>query len=490
MEIVTAPNVTAPNVAVPNVAVPNVLATRYAGADLAAIWSPEHKIVLERQLWIAVLGAQRDLGIAVPDGVVEDYEAVIGKVDLDSIAARERVTRHDVKARIEEFNALAGHEHIHKGMTSRDLTENVEQLQIRQSLALVRQRVVATLARLGRLATEHESLVMAGRSHNVAAQATTLGKRFATVADEMMVALDRLDDLLARYPLRGIKGPMGTAQDMLDLLDGDADKLATLEGRVASHLGFGQVLTSVGQVYPRSLDFDVVSALVQLVAGPSNLATTIRLMAGIELVTEGFKEGQVGSSAMPHKMNTRSCERVNGLAVVLRGQLAMVGELAGDQWNEGDVSCSVVRRVALPDAFFACDGLFQTFLTVLDEFGAFPAVIQRELDRYLPFLTTTKVLMTAVRNGVGREEAHEAIKTHAVAVALEMRQGRTDNDLFDRLSADPRLGLTRDQIAALVADPIEFTGAAVAQVQAVVRRIEEAVATDPAAAAYSPGAIL
>ncbi|HEX2894651.1 MAG TPA: adenylosuccinate lyase [Marmoricola sp.] len=470
--------------------VPNVLATRYAGADLAAIWSPEHKIVLERELWIAVLKAQKDLGIAVPDGVVEAYQAVVDKVDLESIAARERVTRHDVKARIEEFSALAGHEHVHKGMTSRDLTENVEQLQVRQSLQVVRQRVVATLARLGRLATEHESLVMAGRSHNVAAQATTLGKRFATVADEMLVALDRLDDLLARYPLRGIKGPMGTAQDMLDLLDGDAGKLADLEQRVAAHLGFDRVLTSVGQVYPRSLDFDVVSALVQVVAGPSNLATTIRLMAGIELVTEGFKEGQVGSSAMPHKMNTRSCERVNGLAVVLRGQLSMLGELAGDQWNEGDVACSVVRRVALPDAFFACDGLFQTFLTVLDEFGAFPAVIQRELDRYLPFLTTTKVLMTAVRNGVGREEAHEAIKEHAVAVALEMRQGRTENDLYDRLAADPRLGLTRDQIDALVAEPIEFTGAAVAQVQAVVRRIEEVVATDPDAATYSPGAIL
>ncbi|MGO4256652.1 adenylosuccinate lyase [Marmoricola sp. RAF53] len=470
--------------------VPNVLATRYAGADLAAIWSPEHKIVLERQLWIAVLKAQRDLGIDVPDGVVEAYEAVVDQVDLASIAARERVTRHDVKARIEEFSALAGHEHIHKGMTSRDLTENVEQLQILSSLALVRQRVVAALARLARLASEHESLVMAGRSHNVAAQATTLGKRFATIADEMLVALARLDDLVARYPLRGIKGPMGTAQDMLDLLDGDEVALADLEQRVAAHLGFAHVFTSVGQVYPRSLDFDVVSALVQVVAGPSNLATTIRLMAGIELVTEGFKEGQVGSSAMPHKMNTRSCERVNGLAVILRGQLSMVGELAGDQWNEGDVSCSVVRRVALPDAFFATDGLFQTFLTVLDEFGAFPAVIQRELDRYLPFLTSTKVLMTAVRNGVGREEAHEAIKEHAVGVALEMRQGLAVNDLFDRLAADTRLGLTREQIAALVADPIEFTGAAVAQTQEVVRRVEEVVKSDPAAASYVPGDIL
>ncbi len=470
--------------------VPNVLAGRYAGADLVEIWSPEHKIVLERQLWIAVLRAQRDLGVDVPDGVVEAYENVVGKVDLDSIAARERVTRHDVKARIEEFSALAGHEHVHKGMTSRDLTENVEQLQVRQSLVLLRDRAVAALARLARLAAEHETTVMAGRSHNVAAQATTLGKRFASVADELLVAVDRLEELLVRYPLRGIKGPMGTSQDMLDLLEGDADRLAELERRVASHLGFDRVLTSVGQVYPRSLDFDVLSAVVQLVAAPSNLATTIRLMAGHELVTEGFAEGQVGSSAMPHKMNTRSCERVNGLAVITRGYLSMVGELAGDQWNEGDVSCSVVRRVALPDAFFAADGLFQTFLTVLDEFGAFPAVIQRELDRYLPFLATTKVLMAAVRRGVGRETGHEVIKQAAVGTALAMRQGQSANDVFDRLAADERLGMSRADIDGLVADPIGFTGAAVAQTQAVVRTVEELVARHPDAASYSPGAIL
>src|SRR4029079_6911303 len=200
---------------------------------------------------------------------------------------------------------------------------------------------------------------------------------------------------------------------------------------VAAHLGFANVLTSVGQVYPRSLDFDVVSALAQATAGPSSLATTIRLMAGQELVTEGFKAGQVGSSAMPHKMNTRSCERVNGLAVILRGYASMTAELGGDQWNEGDVSCSVVRRVALPDAFFALDGLFETLLHVLADFAAFPARIERELRHYLPFLATTKILMTAVRNGVGRETAHEVIKQHAVAAALELR-GRNGghNDLL------------------------------------------------------------
>ena len=467
--------------------IPDVLALRYASPELVKLWVPEHKVALERRLWIAVLRAQRDLGVDVPDGVVEAYEAVVDKVDLDSIAARERVTRHDVKARIEEFCALAGHEHVHKGMTSRDLTENVEQLQVRDSLELVRDRVVATLARLARLASEHQSLVMAGRSHNVAAQATTLGKRFATVADELLVAYERLEDLLARYPLRGIKGPVGTAQDMLDLLDGDRERLAELERRVVAHLGFDRVLTSVGQVYPRSLDFDVVSALVQVTAAPSNFATTIRLMAGHELVTEGFRAGQVGSSAMPHKMNTRSVERVNGLAVVTRGYLSMLGELAGDQWNEGDVSDSVVRRVALPGAFFATEGLFSTFLTVLDEFGAFPAVVERELARYLPFLSTTKVLMRAVRGGVGREAAHEAIQEHALAVARELREGGERNDLLTRLAADDRLGLRPDELTALVAEPLAFTGAAATQVEQVVRRVERVVAAHPDAAAYSPG---
>jgi adenylosuccinate lyase len=470
---------------------PDVLAARYASTELTEVWSAEHKVVLERRLWLAVLTAQRDLGVEVPDGVVEAYEKVVDIVDLDSIRRREAVTRHDVKARIEEFSALAGHEHIHKGMTSRDLTENVEQLQVRTSLELLRDRAVAALARLARLATEHSGLVMAGRSHNVAAQATTLGKRFASAAEELLLAVERLEALIERYPLRGIKGPVGTAQDQLDLLAGDPGKLAVLEERVAAHLGFARTMTSVGQVYPRSLDFEVVAALVQLVAGPSSLATTIRLMAGQELVTEGFRAGQVGSSAMPHKMNTRSCERVNGLAVVLRGYLSMVGELAGDQWNEGDVACSVVRRVALPDAFFAADGLFQTFLTVLDEFGAYPAVVARELDRYLPFLATTKVLMAAVRAGVGREQAHEAIKEHAVAVALAMReQGAAANDLFDRLAADPRLGLTRGQLAALVADPTSFTGAADAQVATVVARIGAVVSRHPDAAVYDPAPIL
>ena len=465
----------------------SVLADRYASEAMRAIFAPEEKIIAERRLWLAVARAQNKLGHTIADSVIADYEKVINKVDLASIDAREKISRHDVKARIEEFNALSGHEAIHAGMTSRDVTENIEALQIKNGLEIIHGKVVALLAQLGEKAAQYSDQPIAGRSHNVPAQITTLGKRFASSAEELLFAYERLTSLQDRYPMRGIKGPVGTAQDSIDLL-GSSKAHHSLEIEIANDLGFYRVLDSTGQIYPRSFDYDVVTTLVQLAASPSSLATSIRLMAGSELVTEGFKAGQVGSSAMPHKMNTRSCERINGLSVVLRGYAAMVSELSGDQWNEGDVSCSVVRRVAMPDAFFAMDGLLETTLTVLNEFGAFPSVIQAELDRYLPFLATTKILMASVKAGVGREVAHEVIKEHAVKAALAMREGKA-NSLLDALAADARIPLDRKALDALISQPIEFTGDARQQIARVVDRIDAITSAHPAAAQYKPHSI-
>jgi adenylosuccinate lyase len=471
--------------------IPNVLATRYASLEMRELWSAEHKIVLERQLWIAVLEAQRTLGVPVPDAALSAYRGVLEKVDLASIEKREERTRHDVKARIEEFCALAGYELIHRGMTSRDLTENVEQLQIRRALLLIRTRAVASLGRLADLAANFSQTPIVGRSHNGAAQVTTLGKRFASAGEELLLAVQVLEQLIASYPLRGLKGPMGTEQDQLDLLGGNLERLAELERLVAEHLGFGASLNSVGQVYPRSLDLQVVNTLRQLASGPSSLAKTLRLMAGHELVTEGFQEGQVGSSAMPHKMNARSCERINGLTAILGGHVSMLLALAGDQWNEGDVSCSVVRRVALPDAFFALDGLFETFLHVLGDFGAFPASIGRELSRYLPFLSVTKLLLAATRAGLGRERAHALIQKHAVQVADDLRNGRVqDNDLLARLGADPELPLSEAQLSALLGEPLTLVGAAEQQVARFVERVQSLLERYPDAGRYAPGRLL
>ena len=514
---------------------PNVLASRYASEPMRRIWSPEDKVIRERRWWIAVMraqmessqsGASRPTDLGLTPDVVADYQRVAERVDLDSIDARERVTRHDVKARIEEFNALAGHQHAHKGMTSRDLTENVELWQLRDALRLIRDRAVATLAVIARRASEFADLPITGRSHNVPAQITTVGKRIANVGEECLAAFDRIEHTIANLRLRGIKGPVGTQQDMADLIGGE--NLATLENRIAQLIGWtastsgspsnqaglnepsrSPVMDCVGQVYPRSIDFDVITTLCQWSSGPANFARTLRLMAGGDLATEGFRPGQVGSSAMPHKMNARSAERIGGFNVILRGYVTMAGGLLGDQWNEGDVSCSVVRRVALPDAFFAADGQLETFLTVLNDFGVYPAVIQRELDRYLPFLATTKVMMAAVKSGVGRETAHEVIKQHAVAAALRMRESDAssdsdassesgsandrptgDNQLIGDLAADDRLPMDADTIRDIIGRPIEFIGTATTQVQAIVSRIESIVGRHPEAAAYQPGDIL
>ncbi len=465
----------------------SILANRYASKEMQSIFTPEAKIIAERRLWISVLRAQAQLGYVVDAAVIADYEKVVEKIDLASIDAREKITRHDVMARIEEFNVLAGHQAIHAGMTSRDLTENIEALQIRNGLNLVRNKTVALLAQLGEKALLYTDQPIAGRSHNVPAQITTVGKRFASAAEELLYAFERLESLQSRFPMRGIKGPVGTAQDSIDLL-GSSAAHQELEAVIARELGFERVLDSSGQIYPRSLDYEVLTTLVQIAAAPSSLATSIRLMAGAELVTEGFKAGQVGSSAMPHKMNTRSCERVNGLNIVLRGYASMVSELSGNQWNEGDVSCSVVRRVAIADAFYAIDGLLETMLTVIKEFGIFPAVINGEIERYLPFLATTKILMASLKAGVGREVAHEVIKGHAVAAALAMREGR-ENNLLEALSLDERIPFNRAELEALIGAPIDFTGDAREQVARVVAKVEAIAKRHPEAATYQPGSI-
>ncbi|MEL6981430.1 MAG: adenylosuccinate lyase, partial [Actinomycetota bacterium] len=402
--------------------IPNILAERYASPEMCAIFDRRERVILERRFWVAVLEAQIELGLDVDPAAVDDYRAVIDQVDLDSIDKRDLEVKHDVKARLDEFSDLAGRQDVHKGLTSRDLTENVEQLVLWRAIELVEQRTASLLAVLAELAATYGSRTVVGRTHNVPAQPTTIGKRFAQFGEELLGAHRHLVAVRDGFAIRGIKGPVGSQQDQQDLL-GSAEQVARLEQMVVDYLGVPQVLGAVGQVYPRSRDLEVVSALVELGSAPANLALSIRLMAGHDLATEGFADGQVGSSAMPHKMNTRSCERVNGLFTILRGHLTMAAGLAGDQWNEGDVSCSVVRRVVLPDAFFALDGLYETTFAVLRDFGVFPEVIEAEIDRYLPFLATTKLLMHGVRSGLGREEGHELIKQHAVASALAMRQG-------------------------------------------------------------------
>jgi adenylosuccinate lyase len=443
---------------------PNILATRYATKEMVAIFDPVNKIINERKFWITILKLQQKAGLPITDSDIKAYEKVIGKVDLDSIDKREIKTRHDVKARIEEFNALAGVEKIHIGLTSRDLTENIELIQIKAALELIEYRTLQALFLLNEKISKYEKTYMVGRSHNVAAQVTTLGKRFASCTEELLFAHTALNELIARLPLRGIKGPVGTSQDALDAMGED---FAHLEKSIAEEFGFENTWASVGQIYPRSVDFEVVSKLLQIASAPSSMATTIRLMAGAGLVSEGFKAGQVGSSAMPHKMNSRSSERINGMMVLLRGYNTMAADLAGDQWNEGDVSCSVVRRVVIPDSFYVLDGLLHTFMTILNEFGIFEENIKIELNEQLPLLATTNILMECVKSGMGREIAHGIIKKYSTTT--------TPSKFFAALSNEKDFPLSLDQLNKLISNPEDFAGLALVQTLSVKEMVTERI---------------
>lgn len=469
----------------------NVLADRYATPEMIAIWEPENGIVLSRQLWVAAMKAMRDLGRDIPKHAIEAYEAVTHIVDRDSIRERERALRHSEKAEIEEFNerasAMLGErlEHAHAGFTSRDKTDNVEQAQIIASLKLVRVRHVAMLTYMRKQMHLFKRLEICGRSHLVPGQVITLGKRLANWAQEALLAHEQLEHVLATYPLRGIKGPMGTQQDMTDLL-GHEELALRFEERIRDHLGFKRVLTSTGQVYPRSLDHWVLTTLARLAAAPANFAKMVRLMAGLELMHEGFKKGQTGSSAMPHKINSRTCERICGLYNILQGYVDMISRVMGDQWLEGDVSCSVVRRVALPDAFFALDAIFECTMTVLQEMEVFKGMVETELSRYKPFLSTTAILMNALKRNIGRETAHRAIKSAAVAAVRAMREGKP-NHFVRYLCSESHL-FPEDEVLRITAstDP----GLSTLQVEEIIDQIHGLVDAVPEARGYEPLPIL
>lgn len=471
--------------------IPNILADRYASQALKDIWSAEGKILLERNLWIAVMKAQKELGLDIPQEAIDAYESVKHNIRVDEINKREKITRHDVKARIEEFCELAGFEHIHKGMTSRDLTECVEQLQVYESLKVIRMKAVASLSILSRIAREHKSTILAARTHNVIAQLTTFGKRLAEFGEDTLRAIEGLDNLIETYPVRGLKGAVGTQLDQLTLFNGDATKAIALDEKVRKHLGINRCIGATGQVYPRTFDYECVSRLYQIGAGASSFAKTLRIMAGAELASEGFAKGQTGSSAMPHKMNSRSCERINGFHVILRGYLEMAASLGGDQWNEGDVSCSVVRRVVLPDSFFAIDGLLETFITILNQMVVNTAVIEAECRKYMPFLLTTTIMMNAVKKGLGREDAHEIIKEHAVATANDLRAGKIiANDLLKRLADDSRMPLDETELSEIEKIGSVETGMATAQTEDFCNRADALADRFPEAKSYVPAPIL
>lgn len=476
----------------------NVLAMRYA-TKTRDIFSDYGKNLAERKLWVAVMKSEAELGLNIPAEDIGAYEAVVEDIDLALIKKLDIEIQHDVKAKIKAFNIAAEKaagrkvgQHCHRGMTSRDLTDNVEQKQFLDAGNIILGRNVSQLRHLTDRAKLYRDRAITARTHNVAAQLTLLGRRFSMYAEELMENMEDFEHFLGRYPLRGIKGPVGTQFDMLSLL-GSEEKVTTLENKVAELLGFKRVLHSPGQVYPRSLDYRMVTRLAALASAPQSFAKTMRLMAGYQLVDEGFDEEQTGSSIMAHKKNAKNCERVCGFSELLKMYADGASRISGDQWQEGDVSCSAVRRVVMPDAFYTSDGLLETSLTILNKMQAYDGAIEGEIGFYMPFLCSTDILSKATKAGIGREDAHAIIKKHAVAELARMqRTGSADNNLFNLIAQEPAFvnaGITKDQLDAIGQNREKMFGNAKAQIDSVIESSQYFISKYSQEASYEPGPI-
>lgn len=445
----------------------NDLEQRYASPQMAETWSPVSRAIVERGLWVMVMRAQ-----GVDPAVIDSYQQHLRDINLESIRDREATTGHDLKARLEEFNALAGHQAAHIGLTSSDITETSTAWQVHQSSTILTKRIIAVSARLAGLIGMYGSTPIVGRTHNRPAQVTTLGLRFAHCVQDLSLAFNHFRPMVQMFPFRGMKGAIGTSADLLRTLNGDIGRLMSLEGTIATTCGFGGIQTTGRQTSSRATDAAIGADVLALCAAASNCATTIRLMVGQDLATESPHPGQVGSSAMPHKVNPRFAERVCGLLTVVRGYAHMLDDRIGDVWNEGDITDSCVRRVALPGLFLAADGLLRTFMVALDRFDPDLAAITAELQEYRFETQTGQLLTELAGDGMGREDAHRMI--------ADYMWGRGDA-LFHQIGAW--------RIQEIVHRPWDL-GAASQQCEAAIAWCQTMMERDADSCDYDPGPML
>jgi adenylosuccinate lyase len=447
----------------------NPLTTRYAGAKMAALWGPQRKFSTWRRLWLALAEGLHELGLAAEDGTpritpaqLAQLRAHLDDVDLARAEAYERRFRHDVMAHIHAYGDLCpeAREIIHLGATSCFVTDNTDLLLMREGLGLVRDRLVGVLDALARFAERWRDLPALGYTHFQPAQLVTVGKRACLWLQDVVLDLEEVEHRLAALKFRGVKGTTGTQASFLTLFRGDHAKVRQLDALVARKMGFDAVYPVTGQTYSRKVDSQVVDVLAGVAQSGHKFATDLRLLQHHQEVEEPFESEQVGSSAMAYKRNPMRAERLCGLARFVMGLTAGTAQTAAVQWLERTLDDSVHRRLALPQAFLATDGMLRLYLNVAGGLVVHPEVVQRNLARELPFMATETLLMLAVKRGGDRQKLHEVIRQASHAAVARLKAGGP-NDLFERLAQDPafaNLDLTK------LADARHFVGRAPEQV--------------------------
>jgi adenylosuccinate lyase len=465
----------------------NPLARRYAGHDMAALWSARRKFGTWRRLWLALAEAEHELGLPAEDGVrprirpeqLAELRAHLDDIDLSRADYHERRLRHDVMAHIHTLAELCprAKDIIHLGATSCYVTDNTDLILLREGLGLLRDRLVGVIDALARFAQKWRDLPTLGYTHFQPAQLTTVGKRACLWCYDFVLDLEELESRISRLRFRGVKGTTGTQASFLTLFHGDHDKVKQLDQLVARKMGFEHVYAVTGQTYSRKVDSQALEVLSGICQSAHKFGTDLRLMAHDQEVDEPFEEEQVGSSAMAYKRNPMRAERICGLARFVGSLAVSAAQTAATQWLERTLDDSVNRRLTLPQAFLATDGVLRLCLNVANGLVVHRDVVARNVARAFPYMATESVLMEAVTRGGDRQELHERIRRHSHAVTDALKAGAEKNDLLERLRNDPAFAKVNFN---RFGDPKEFVGRAPQQVDEFVTDV-----VDPMRRRYS-----
>ncbi|MCB9702311.1 MAG: adenylosuccinate lyase [Myxococcales bacterium] len=439
------------------------LASRYATAAMVANFDDRRRTLLWRDLWIALAEAERALGLPISEDQIAALRRARETIDFARVAALEAELRHDVMAHVHHFGEVAGGDAakiIHLGATSCFVADNAELVMIRDGLELIMDRLYTALDQLAAFARAQREQATLAFTHFQPAQLTTVGKRACLWAQDLALDLETIEALVARIPLRGVKGTTGTQASFLQLFDGDHAKVRELERRVAAAMGFERWLPVSGQTYTRKIDTWVVSALADVCGSAAKLAVDLRLLAHERELEEPFERKQIGSSAMAYKRNPMRSERICSLARFVHSLATSPRETHANQWLERTLDDSANRRLVLTEAFLATDAVLNLVVDVTAGLVVYPARIAANMADELPFMATEAVIMRGTRAGASRQDLHEAIRVHSWAAAGELKEGRP-NDLMARMAADPALAPHVDPSAL---DPRGYVGRAPEQV--------------------------
>lgn len=444
----------------------NPLATRYAGRAMLELFGENRKFRTWRRLWLALARAERDLGLPVTEEQIREMEAHLDDIDFETAERREREVRHDVMAHVHAFGVQCPKAApiIHLGATSAFVVDNTDLILLREALGLIRERLVAVIAALRDLAEKHRQVPCLSYTHFQAAQPTTFGRRVCTWIQELLLDLEEVEHRRASLRFLGAKGATGTQASFLTLFQGDHAKVKELDRRIAEAMGFPRSFVVTGQTPTRKLDAMALQCLSGVGQSAHKFANDMRILMGLGCVEEPSTKGQIGSSAMAYKKNPMRCERMTSLARIAMAMSSVAEQTAAEQWFERTLDDSAGKRIALPEAFLAIDATLILYENVAKGMVVFPAMLLRELKRELPAMATEDIMMLAVQRGGDRQELHEVIRTHSRACVQRMKEHGADNDLLERIAADPAFASVKDEIPAMIV-PARFTGRSEAQVR-------------------------